>query len=147
MWSILSIGHKDSAWVEEALLHYNKLLKPPFKINYINCQTCQGNKSEQENQLLLKNLPKNNYLIGLDSQGILLSSKAFANKINHTNLHNSKVCFIIGGAFGLNHKLKSACNELWSLSTLTFPHKIVKIILAEQLYRADCILTNHPYHK
>ena len=147
MWSILSIGHKDPQWVQQALEHYNKLLKPSFKIKYINCNANTSNKNQEENQTLLKKIPKNHYIIGLDSQGEQLCSKSFAKNINNILLNNSKICFIIGGAYGLNTEVKNKCNTLWSLSELTFAHKIVKIILAEQLYRSYCILNQHPYHK
>ena len=92
-------------------------------------------------------MPKRSYIIGLDILGLSHNSEEFANKLNNLSHIRHNICFIIGGSEGLDEVTKNLCDELWSLSNLTMAHKLAKIILIEQLYRASCILTNHPYHK
>jgi 23S rRNA (pseudouridine1915-N3)-methyltransferase len=147
VWTILSIGNKDPVWVESIIKHYDALLKPVYKIKYIDCYTKKSLSNIQENDLIQKNIPKKSYIIGLDILGLSYTSEKFAHKINNLMQTNYNICFIIGGSEGLNSSTKELCNELLSLSSLTMAHKLAKVILIEQLYRASCILTKHPYHK
>jgi 23S rRNA (pseudouridine1915-N3)-methyltransferase len=146
VWTILSFGNKDPEWVSTIASHYEKLLKPAYKIKHINCVQ-KSLSNTQENNLLQKSIPKNNYIIGLDIYGKQQTSDDFATNLRKIQLIQRQICFIIGGSDGLNTASKNMCHELWSLSKLTMPHKLAKVILIEQLYRASCILTNHPYHK
>lgn len=88
------------------------------------------------------------YKIALDERGALLSSPEWAAALAKQALQGTKtVVFIIGGADGLTDEVRAACNAVWGLGRLTFPHQLVRGLLAEQLYRAHTINTGHPYHR
>jgi 23S rRNA (pseudouridine1915-N3)-methyltransferase len=92
-------------------------------------------------------IPNQSYLIALDKSGRMFSSEQLATQLEQLQQKTSHLCFLIGGPEGISAELLRACHERWSLSTLTFPHTIARIILLEALYRSWSILQNHPYHK
>ena len=138
MWTILSAGQKNPAWLEESISTYQKRIIKPYKLEFILCPTHKD---------LIKKIPKNNYIIGLDPKGKSLNTEDFSKSIEKIHFISNNIVFIIGGAMGLDKNIKSHCQQLWSLSNLTFPHKLAMLILTEQLYRVSSILNNHPYHK
>jgi 23S rRNA (pseudouridine1915-N3)-methyltransferase len=83
----------------------------------------------------------------LDERGQQLSSQALAQQFGRWRDSGRDVVFVIGGADGLAPRLKAEADMLWSLSALTMPHGLVRVVLAEQLYRASSILSGHPYHR
>ena len=89
----------------------------------------------------------NDFTVSLDENGSPWSSKDLSENLSKWMQSFPKVTFIIGGADGLDKKIIEDSNLVWSLSKLTLPHNLVKIILVEQLYRASTILNNHPYHR
>jgi 23S rRNA (pseudouridine1915-N3)-methyltransferase len=98
-----------------------------------------------EADAILDKIKDNEYVILLDVVGKKLDSKDFAKTLlNHSD---KKITFIIGGAYGVSNKVKNRANNSISLSGLTFPHMLARIILLEQIYRAKSIIDNHPYHK
>ena len=100
----------------------------------------------EEAQLLLEK-SKGCYRIALDENGKQLSSLQFAKKLEQNLSRGKEVAFLIGGATGLSPALLKECDETWSLSALTFPHRIAFLLLSEQIYRAGEILRGGPYHK
>nr|MBK9650471.1 23S rRNA (pseudouridine(1915)-N(3))-methyltransferase RlmH [Bacteroidota bacterium] len=108
-------------------------------------QNINHNK-ESENGLIIKELGANDFVVALDETGQQLHSIAFANMLQTTMNKTSKITFVIGGAYGLNEETRKRANAVISLSALTFPHQMVRLILAEQLYRAFSILRNEKYH-
>lgn len=137
--TILSLGHKMPDWIRTGYEEYLKRLKNSHNINLIEL-----NKPED----MLKKIDAKHYIIGLDEKGKNLNTQAFAEQLNKIQINIQKnLTFLIGGADGLLPECKSKANELWSLSSLTFPHMLVRIILIEQLYRAFSLLQNHPYHR
>ena len=92
-------------------------------------------------------VPPRTRLIALDLTGRLVSSGKLALELSSWLQSGQDISFIIGGPDGLSPECLSSADEIWSLSQLTFPHPIVRIILAEQLYRAWSIYNNHPYHR
>lgn len=100
-----------------------------------------------ESEQILSQLQKEDCLILLDETGKMLSSIELANLIQQkANASTRKLIFLIGGAFGVDENIKERANTIWSLSKLVFPHMIVRLILAEQVYRACTILKNEKYH-
>jgi 23S rRNA (pseudouridine1915-N3)-methyltransferase len=85
-----------------------------------------------------------NYIIGLDEKGEMQNTSTFAKKLEAVG---RDIIFLIGAADGLDPKVREKTDALWSLSPLTFPHMMVRVILIEQLYRASSLLKNHPYHR
>jgi 23S rRNA (pseudouridine1915-N3)-methyltransferase len=100
-----------------------------------------------EAELIRKKLRTNGYLILLDAQGKRFSSEQFTQILQELMMQGNDVYFVIGGAYGLHKSLFESANLILSLSDMTFPHQLVKLLLVEQLYRAQTIINNHPYHK
>ncbi|HEY6502918.1 MAG TPA: 23S rRNA (pseudouridine(1915)-N(3))-methyltransferase RlmH [Chitinophagaceae bacterium] len=101
----------------------------------------------KEGEIILASLGKDDYLIALDERGKQLTSKKLADFIQaRANESTKKLVFLIGGAFGLDDAVLKRANYKWSLSELTFPHQLVRLILAEQVYRACSIIRNEKYH-
>lgn len=110
------------------------------------------NKPTMENMLheakkIKSQIPDGSFVIALDERGTKLASLQFAKKLDEIALYNPSITFIIGGADGIHPELKQSANMLLQLSSFTFPHALVRVIILEQLYRAISILDNHPYHR
>lgn len=102
---------------------------------------------EQEAQRIEAALPKSGLTVVLDETGKTVTTRQLADKITRWRDDGRDVSFVIGGADGTAARLKQNADWLWSLSPLTLPHGLVRVVLAEQLYRAVSILGNHPYHR
>ena len=92
-------------------------------------------------------IPKGAHVIALDERGQDIGTQDLANHLAQWRQAGINIAFLIGGADGLDPKLKSQANALWKLSSLTLPHAFVRVLLSEQLYRAWTILQGHPYHR
>jgi 23S rRNA (pseudouridine1915-N3)-methyltransferase len=102
---------------------------------------------KKEGELILDWLEKDDYLVALDGKGRSFTSEKLAGFLQaRANESTRKLVFVIGGAFGLDEVVLKRANHTWSLSELTFPHQLVRLILAEQIYRACTILKNEKYH-
>ena len=97
-----------------------------------------------EGELLLKSIPQSNFIIALDELGKQFTSIEFSKSLEKIS---QPICFIIGGAYGLSSEVKAKANTLLSLSNMTMPHIMARVMLIEQIYRAYTISENHPYHK
>ncbi|MBK8846927.1 MAG: 23S rRNA (pseudouridine(1915)-N(3))-methyltransferase RlmH [Bacteroidetes bacterium] len=93
-----------------------------------------------------RQIARDEYLIILDDKGKSYTSEKFAQQIQSLANRSSKVCFLIGGAYGVDQELKQKANELLSLSTFTLPHQLARLVLSEQIYRALSIINNSKYH-
>ena len=102
---------------------------------------------KKEGEIILQGLRPEDFLVTLDERGKQLSSEGLANFLQaQSNSSVKNLVFLIGGAFGLDEKIIAKAKFNWSLSSLTFPHQLVRLILAEQIYRACTILRNEKYH-
>ena len=105
-------------------------------------------RKDQEGEWLLNASKEADYLIALDEKGKTLSSNEFAGVLEKTaSSLGGHIAFIIGGADGLSDEIRNQANLMLSFGRLTFPHMLVRGLLAEQLYRSHTIITNHPYHR
>ena len=152
--TIVAIGQKMPKWVDEASLELMKRLDKKIQIEWIECPLIKRTSSQQLHQILEKEyhqmldvIPSKAHMISLDAQGKSYSSEALAARMSCLLNRHSHWCILIGGPEGLHPALKVKAHESWSLSALTFPHTMVRLILLESLYRSWCILNNHPYHK
>jgi len=102
---------------------------------------------EKEAEQMLSCLPQSNHVVALDVLGKSLSTESLAEKLNQWQMLGKDVSILIGGPDGLHQSCLERANESVSLSKLTLPHPLVRIMIAEQLYRAWTITQNHPYHK
>ncbi len=141
-------------WVNSGVNEYAKRFHDGIQIKLIEIPLLRRNKSsdlarilEKESALIKDALPANARLIALDMLGKSFSSEELALKLTQLQQISSHLCFIIGGPEGLSNEILTLCDERWSLSKLTLPHPLVRIILLESLYRAWSIINNHPYHK
>jgi 23S rRNA (pseudouridine1915-N3)-methyltransferase len=152
--SLWAIGKNHEPYIKEGTEEFTKRISRYFSIdwNIIPVPKNAGMLSEmdlkkKEAEVILQWLRPDDFLIALDERGKQLTSEALANLVQmRTNESTKNLVFLIGGAFGLDKQILSRANFTWSLSTLTFPHQLVRLILTEQIYRACTILRNEKYH-
>jgi 23S rRNA (pseudouridine1915-N3)-methyltransferase len=106
-----------------------------------------GRVIDAEAKRISQAIPKGALKVVLDERGRMCTTRELAQRMADWQMEGRDVAFVIGGADGLGNELKTAADLVWSLSPLTLPHALVRVILAEQLYRAHTILKNHPYHR
>lgn len=150
---IISVGHQMPTWLASGFDEYQKRL-PKHQIKLTLCEIPPSQKKtpneikKEEAKKILKMLgQKSQPWVILDCKGKNLSSELLANKLATYQDNNVPLDIIIGGAFGLDDDIKINAKESWSFGAITLPHMLVRVILAEQLYRAWAINNNHPYHK
>jgi 23S rRNA (pseudouridine1915-N3)-methyltransferase len=151
--TIISIGNKLSPWELDGINYYTKQIRNKININFINIKGQQHPKRSIEEVLklesdyILKKIPDDSFLISWDSSGDKIDSKEFSKVIENSMTNNLKLCLLIGGSFGLDKNILKNSQSVLSASNFTFPHRLFRIILIEQIYRAFSIINNSPYHK
>jgi 23S rRNA (pseudouridine1915-N3)-methyltransferase len=153
-FSLISIGKTKQEFVEEGIAFYLKRISKYTKLTYhelaIPGKGFRGSRQNicrQECELLMKTLKGNEYLILLDEGGHKFSSEKFAGFLQHLmNTEQRNVVFAIGGAYGFSEEFRKLATTSISLSSMTFPHQLVRLIFLEQFYRGLAILANDPYH-
>ena len=149
MITILAIGKKHEDWVQPGLDRYEKRLKQPWDVRWelLPHSSLDGQQARQEeSERLLKRLDTSTIVVLLDETGKQLDSPTLADYCEQQFNHGKSITFIIGGAFGVTEELKTRVDFVWSLSPLVFPHQLVRLILIEQLYRAQEITRGGQYH-
>ena len=150
---IISISHKPSDWEKQALQFYSKQLPSHFKISHAEVRPSSSKYLDKDSILeaerleIIKNIDNNSNVILWDRKGKKINSHDFATLLQDKIDHGVNINFIIGGAYGVSEKLIKTSQLILSASELTFPHRLFKIFLMEQIYRASAIHRNHPYHK
>ena len=151
--SVISVGNKPNKWELEGIEHYLKQLKNNIKINFINIKGQQNPKRtieeviKIESDLILEKIPSASYLISWDIEGEKINSKELSMIFERSMQINANIFFVIGGSFGISTNIKKRSDKVISASNFTFPHRLFRIILIEQIYRAISIINNKPYHK
>lgn len=151
---IWSLGRENEAYIDIGVKNYFKKTAPWIKVKLEiltlpkKLQTTDKEQSrKREEELILKKLQSHHYLILLDERGKSLDSIQWSNEFQQCMNQGIKTLIIlIGGAFGVSDTIQQRAKQTWSLSKLVFPHQLVRLILAEQVYRAISILNNSPYH-
>jgi 23S rRNA (pseudouridine1915-N3)-methyltransferase len=146
---ILAVGKKHESWVLEGIERFSKRLQAPMNAEWIFLahSALTGLSARQdESERLLSRLNANDYVILLDERGRELDSPGLAALIERQLAISRKIIFIIGGAYGVDDRIRQRADTIWSLSPLVFPHQLVRLILIEQLYRAQEINSGGPYH-
>ena len=146
---IIVIGKKHDTWIVEGVQRYEKRLKAPFKTEWVLLphSAMSGDTARQEeSQRILSRLNANDYVILLDEKGKNIDSPELSSKLLAQLEASRPVVVIIGGAYGVDDTVTNKADFIWSLSKLVFPHQLVRLILAEQIYRAQEIANNKPYH-
>lgn len=152
--TLLAIGTSMPSWIQTGFQDYIKRLPPHWRFQLIEIAAGKRYKSanlekilQDENDRLLKTIPKNNLVIALDVQGENWSTAKLAQNLQHWEQQGRDISFLIGGPEGMTKECLAHADQKLSLSALTFPHPLVRIILAEQLYRAYSLMQGHPYHR
>jgi 23S rRNA (pseudouridine1915-N3)-methyltransferase len=151
---ILSVGHKIPEWVTAGFIEYAKRMPREAKIELVELKPeprTSGKTPQQimeaEAQRILAALPQGCLRIALDERGAAWTTRQLADKMGQWMGEGRDAAFIIGGADGLHESVKKNAQQLLALSAMTLPHAMVRVLLAEQLYRAHSLLHNHPYHR
>ena len=151
--NLICIGSKPNASEKESIEYYTKQLPKNFNVNFTYLKNLNSSKLstkeiiKRESAILLNNIPHDSYVISWDSEGRQISSADFANLIKQKIQSRKSISFLVGGSHGFTNEVKHKSDMVLSASLLTFPHKLFRLILVEQIYRAHTILANMPYHK
>lgn len=149
MIKIICVGKIKESYFTSAADEYLKRLSRYTKLELV--EILDESNAEKavilEGRKILSRIKDDEYVIALDICGKSISSLEFAKKVNSILYSYSKLTFVIGGSYGLSSSVKSRANYLLSFSKMTFPHKLFRVILLEQIYRAYKINNNESYHK
>ncbi len=151
---VAAVGHKMPAWIEAGFQEYAKRMPPECRLVLKEIKPIErssGKNAEtvmaQERTRIEAALPKGGRVIALDEHGVHMTTVQLSQQLSIWQHQGGDVSFAIGGADGLDAEFKKNADMLLRLSNMTLPHGLVRVILAEQLYRAWSILRNHPYHR
>ena len=151
---LVAVGTRMPSWVAEGYEEYARRMPPDLKLNLIEIPAGQRGKKMDavtakrvEGEKMLTSIPSGSQVIALDVQGKSWSTEQLAEQVSCWMQDGRDVALLVGGADGLAASCLARADQRWSLSALTFPHPLVRVMLAEQLYRASSILHNHPYHR
>ena len=141
---ILAVGTRMPEWVTTAYEDYTRRMRKDMRVDLEEIPV--GRTKASEEQRLLERIG-DDYLVALDERGKSLTTLQLARWLGERQQDGRNLTFVIGGPDGLGPAMLVKADLRWSLSGLTFPHAMVRVILAEQLYRAHSVLQNHPYHR
>ena len=151
---IVAVGHKMDAWVNAGFAEYAKRMPREARIELVEIKPEPRNSGKNTSQIMAAEaqrivaaVPDDTLRIVLDERAPQLATKQMAQQMQMWMGSGRDVAFIIGGADGLHESMKNSAQQMLSLSAMTLPHGLVRVILAEQLYRAHSLLHNHPYHR
>jgi len=151
---LLAVGTKMPGWVLEGFQEYAKRLPRELTLELVEIPLGPRHKSHdsaraiaRESELLLAQIDKRDYVVALDVLGKAWDTPQLSTQLANWQMQGDNIALLIGGPDGLSRECLARAQQRWSLSALTLPHPLVRIVLAEQIYRAWTILQNHPYHK
>ena len=147
--NIIAIGKKHEKWVLNGIELFEKRLKKPFNLNWDilpHSNFAEEKAREEETQRILAKIKPSDFVILLDERGKNISSPELTKMLSNGFVNSQNFVIVIGGAFGVSEELRQRANFVWSLSKLVFPHQIVRLILVEQIYRAQEISSGGKYH-
>jgi 23S rRNA (pseudouridine1915-N3)-methyltransferase len=151
---LLVIGTRPDDWVRDAVsLYLARMpahLKPELVEIPLSLRSSGGDPAiarAKEGQRILQRLKPGDFVVALDERGKNWSSIELSREVERWQNHQPSVALVIGGPEGLSDEVSQRADQSWSLSAMTFPHGLARVIVVEQLYRAWTILQGHPYHK
>lgn len=151
---LIATGERAPSWVAQGFSEYQKRLSHWLPLELVEIEPGLRGKGrdpkraiEDEGKRVLAALPKNAYVVALDVPGRQLSSEQLAQRLEHWRSQGRDLAFLIGGPEGHAAEVSAVADEKWSIGPLTLPHMLVRLVVAEQLYRAAAMLANHPYHR
>jgi len=146
---VLAVGKKHESWVAEGIERYQKRLRAPFLVEWVLLphSSLEGDRARQEeSERILSRLTAHDYVILLDERGAMLDSPHLSTLLTEQLNTSQTVVIIIGGAYGVDNTIHNRAHLVWSFSPLVFPHQLVRLMLVEQLYRAQQIENGTAYH-
>jgi 23S rRNA (pseudouridine1915-N3)-methyltransferase len=149
---VVAVGHRMPAWVDAGFIEYAERMPREARVELAALKPAPRGGPVQrmldaEGERILAKLPGGCVKVVLDERGALIRTIELARRIARWQETGRDVAFVVGGADGLSDNVKKSADFTWALSPLTLPHGLVRVVLAEQLYRAISILHNHPYHR
>lgn len=151
---IAAVGHKMPAWIETGFHEYARRMPPDCRLHLKEIRPVERSGSRtaetvmaQERAKIEAALPKSTLVVALDEHGKDVTTMQLSQLLMQWQQSGRDVTFVIGGADGLDASFKTSADMLIRISSLTLPHGMVRVLLAEQLYRAWSITQNHPYHR
>ena len=146
---LLSVGKKHESWVLEGIERYQKRLRSPFSVQWVLLphSSLEGDRARlEESERILSRLGSDDYVVLLDERGKSIDSPGLSALIGDRVEASRTVVLVIGGAYGVDATVHQRADFIWSLSPLVFPHQLVRLIVTEQLYRAQEIHRGGSYH-
>jgi 23S rRNA (pseudouridine1915-N3)-methyltransferase len=151
---LIAVGDRQPGWVDDAVENYTARFPREwqFRIDQIaTARRSKNNKSLQamnaEGEQILSRVRKTEQVILLDERGKQMTSQVLARKLADWQSDGRDLCFVIGGPDGVAEACRERANSSWSLSQLTLPHGLARVLFTEQMYRAWSLQTGHPYHR
>ncbi|MDO4241674.1 MAG: 23S rRNA (pseudouridine(1915)-N(3))-methyltransferase RlmH [Microbacteriaceae bacterium] len=146
---VLAVGKKHESWVSEGIDRYEKRLRKPWDLSWQLLPHSvfeQDRARAEESDRILAKLSADEFVVLLDERGQILDSPDLAARLQRVFDGGKRVAVVIGGAYGVDERVRQRADLVWSLSKLVFPHQLVRLILAEQVYRAGEIVAGRAYH-
>lgn len=151
---LIAIGEKMPSWVQQGFAEYAKRMPRECALKLVEISPGKRGKNadiaramRDEGQRMCAAIPKGAKVIALEIGGRTWSTEQLAQQMDHWLAGGQDIALLIGGPEGLSDEARAAAHQQWSLSALTLPHPLVRVVLSEQLYRAWSLLNNHPYHR
>ncbi len=151
---LIAVGNRMPAWVSQGYEEFARRMPSECRLNLIEIPPAKRTKAadikrliKQEGERMLEAVPKGAMVVALDVTGRQWHTEELARELDGWMHAGCDIALLVGGPEGLAPACREQADRHWSLSLLTFPHPLVRIIVAEQLYRATTILKHHPYHK
>ena len=151
---LYALGTRMPAWVDEGYRDYARRLRGGWSLELVEVPVAKRNARsptarlvEEEGERLLSALPARATVVALDERGTAMASAGLARRLAEWQREGAPLALMIGGPDGLSARCLARASLRWSLSPLTLPHALVRVVVAEQLYRAWSILHRHPYHR
>jgi len=152
--NLVTVGGRMPSWVDEGVAEYTKRLPPEFALSVTDVPLGKRGKGldveqaiRKEADALLARVRPQDHVIALEVTGQRLSTEALAQRLDAIRMEGRNIVMFVGGPDGLGQGVLQRADEKWSLSALTLPHPLVRILVAEQIYRAWTVLNAHPYHR
>ena len=149
---IVAVGNKSPTWVQEGFVTYARRMPPEMSLELVEIPPPKHHSDpskfvRSEGDKMLAQVDNSEWVIALDERGKSVTSQRLAARFEDWRQTGQNVAFLIGGSDGLAPAVHQRANEMMSLSALTLPHYMVRVVLAEALYRGWSIFSGHPYHR
>lgn len=151
---IITVGSRQPSWVDEAVADYLKRFRAPWRVELAEIEAIPRSTGrsadaalEREGERVLAALRERERIVLLDETGKSLSTRELSSRLGHLSASSPDLALLIGGADGHAEAVRARAAESWSLSKMTLPHGLARVMLVEQLYRAFSLSQGHPYHR